>query len=357
MAAVATVTPDGATALATVGATAAASRLLLAAVTALLLGGATAAPLGAAEPPRPYLPPSARGPAGAAAPVQYGDPGRAAALEARNLELEEELRRLTGRIEELEYQQGQLISRLERLESDAEERRRTAEASSPPPAAEQAAAAEEPDEAEQTPPPPPRTVARAEPTRPAAPQPAPGPPRQPAPDVEPDAAAAKGYVLGAIPRGAAGTPAQSRPPPPAPGGETATAARPPAAASNVGYDGALGLLQAGRWAEAEQAFRGFIDKTPEDPRASSAAFWLGETYFFRKDYPNAAATFARNYRTYGPEAQKAPDNLLKLGMSLAAMGDKTKACQTFGELAKRHPTAPAPVRQTLARERTAAACA
>ena len=166
-------------------------------------------------------------------------------------------------------------------------------------------------------------------------------------------------MLGAIPRGAAGTPAQGRTPPATPGGETATAtaARPPAAAGNTGYDGALGLLQAGRWAEAEQAFRGFIDKMPEDPRASSAAFWLGETYFFRKDYPNAAATFARNYRTYGPEAQKAPDNLLKLGMSLAAMGDKTKACQTFGELAKRHPTAPAPVRQTLARERSAAACA
>jgi TolA-binding protein len=44
-------------------------------------------------------------------------------------------------------------------------------------------------------------------------------------------------------------------------------------------------------------------------------------------------------------------------MSLSAMGDKGKACQTFGELAKRHPTAPAPVRQTLARERSAAACA
>ena len=95
---------------------------------------------------------------------------------------------------------------------------------------------------------------------------------------------------------------------------------------------------------------------PDDARAPTASYWLGETYFFRKDYPTAASVFARNYRTYGEVAPRAPDNLLKLGMSLAAMGDRDKACQTFAELAKRHPNAPAPIRQALSREKSAAGC-
>ena len=66
--------------------------------------------------------------------------------------------------------------------------------------------------------------------------------------------------------------------------------------------------------------------------------------------------FARNYRTYGQDAPRAPDNLLKLGMALAAMGDRDKACQTFAELGKRHPNASAPIRQALSREKTAAGC-
>ena len=43
-------------------------------------------------------------------------------------------------------------------------------------------------------------------------------------------------------------------------------------------------------------------------------------------------------------------------MALAAMGDRDRACQTFAELAKRHPNAPAPIRQALSREKAAAGC-
>ena len=157
-----------------------------------------------------------------------------------------------------------------------------------------------------------------------------------------DAAAAQGHVLGAIPRDLALNPPT---PPPTPPG-----------AVDVGYEGAQRLLQAGRWTEAQQAFQAFLDKNPKDPRAANAAYWLGETYYVSKDYQNAAAVFARNYKTYGADSQKAPDNLLKLGMSLSALGQKDKACVAFAELTKRHPNAPTPVKQTLARERATAGC-
>jgi tol-pal system protein YbgF len=157
--------------------------------------------------------------------------------------------------------------------------------------------------------------------------------------------------------------AAAEPPPPAsePAPPVATAPAPTAelpadATPQQRYEAALQLLQDGRWDEAEQAFQQFIEANPEDPLASNAAYWLGETFYIRKDYSEAAAVFARNYRTYGPESPKAPDNLLKLGMSLAALGDSQRACQTFAELESRHPNAPAPIKQTLLRERTTAGC-
>jgi tol-pal system protein YbgF len=273
--------------------------------------------------------------ASAPALAQATDPVRAQ-LEARILQLEEEVRKLTGRVEQLEYQQQQLVNRMDRLVGAVDERLRAVE-----PGQQTAQAGNEAGGA--------RTSEA--PTAPSAPL-SPGPearrppPSQaraqaPAPDVDQDAAAAQGHVLGAIPRDLALNPPT---PPPPPG------------AADVGYEGALRLLQASKWTEAQQAFQGFLDKSPKDPRAPNAAYWLGETYYVGKDYQNAAAVFARNYKTYGADSPKAPDNLLKMGMSLAMLGKKAEACQVFGELTKRHPNAPAPVKQTLARERAADGC-
>jgi tol-pal system protein YbgF len=257
---------------------------------------------------------------------------RTAALEVRIARLEEELRRLTGRIEETEYDQRQLAARMDRLVADLDARLPAAggaPGSVAPPAGLPEQQAEAPPALET--------------------------PEPPVSGVEPDAAARRGYVLGTIPEDVLrGQPAPRTPdlPAPTPGAQ----ARLQPQGADAGYQGALDLLQAGKWADAEQAFAAFVQENPDDARAPNASFWLGETYFFRKDYPTAAAVFARNYRTYGESGPRAPDNLLKLGMALAAMGDRDRACQTFAELAKRHANAPAPIRQALSRERSAAGC-
>ena len=264
--------------------------------------------------------------------AQAQDPNlRTAALELRLSRLEELLRQLTGRIEEVEYAQRQTAARIDKLVADLDARL-------PGVAAAGAVA-----------PPPPQTQAAA----PAPPAPEPAPRTVPPSIIAPDDAARQGYVLGTIPQGALqGQTAPGSTPAPAP---TTQARLAPQGADGV-YRQALDQLQAGSWAAAEQSFDSFVKSYPDDPRASTASYWIGETYLFRKDYPTAASVFARNYRTYGEEAPRAADNLLKLGMSLAAMGDRDRACQTFGELAKRHPNASAPIRQALNRERTAAGC-
>jgi tol-pal system protein YbgF len=74
--------------------------------------------------------------------------------------------------------------------------------------------------------------------------------------------------------------------------------------------------------------------------AGDAQYWLGETYYMRGQYKNAADSFLKGYQNY-KSGQKAPDTLLKLGMALAELGQKDAACSTFGELKAKYPAAPA----------------
>jgi tol-pal system protein YbgF len=123
------------------------------------------------------------------------------------------------------------------------------------------------------------------------------------------------------------------------------------------YDAAMQLLRAGDYAGAEGGLQLFLDLNPEHALAPNAAYWLAETHYVRKSYAAAAAAFARNYRVYGKDDTKAPDNLLKLGMSLEGLQETDKACRTFAELAKEFPNAPAHIQQALVRERERAECA
>jgi tol-pal system protein YbgF len=91
---------------------------------------------------------------------------------------------------------------------------------------------------------------------------------------------------------------------------------------------------------AEAAFRQLVETYPSDQLAGDAQYWLGETYYMRGQYKNAADSFLKGYQKY-KSGQKAPDTLLKLGMALAELGQKDAACSTFGELKAKYPAAPA----------------
>lgn len=252
-------------------------------------------------------------PAAAQGQPAPADPGRAvAALTARLGQLDEELRRLRGRVEELEF-------RVRRQEA-------ATQGSNSPSVA---------------------TPAPAGTTLPASPSPrlTPTVTAKPAPG-----------VLGTLPSAEAAPVDPADLPPEAPADPPRVAAIDPDAPPRAVYESGLQLLQQGDYAAAGQAFDGFLRRFPDDALASNAAYWLGESYYIRGDHSQAAATFAQNYKRFGAEGSKAPDNLLKLGMSLVAMGDRERACTTFAELEKRHPNASTPIKQTMARERSAAGC-
>jgi len=116
-----------------------------------------------------------------------------------------------------------------------------------------------------------------------------------------------------------------------------------------------GALTQNDYAGAEVAFRQLIESYPKDPLAADAQYWIGESFYRRGQYKAAADTFLKGYKKY-KSGDKAPETLLKLGMSLAALGQKDAACSTFGELKTKFPKAPETVRDEVKAEQKKVRC-
>ena len=121
------------------------------------------------------------------------------------------------------------------------------------------------------------------------------------------------------------------------------------------YDYAFGLLSQANYPAAEEALQAFLQQHPGDPLAGNAKYWLGETFYVRQLYKQAAVAFAEGFQQY-PTSNKAPDNLLKLGKSLSALGQVQDACGTHAELLNRFPSAPATILQQAKSERQRLSC-
>ncbi len=129
----------------------------------------------------------------------------------------------------------------------------------------------------------------------------------------------------------------------------------PGATARDKYNHAFSLLRQANYGEAELALRAFLAEHADDPLAGNAKYWLGETYYVRGDYQQAAITFAEAYQAY-PDNVKAPDNLLKLAMALGSMGETNDSCGTLAELLRRYPNASAAVVQKARQQRQRLAC-
>lgn len=104
------------------------------------------------------------------------------------------------------------------------------------------------------------------------------------------------------------------------------------------YQEGLRLLNVGAFDEAGAQFEELIAAYPSDPRAGQAQYWLGDMHFKLGRFEQAATAFLDSFRNW-PEGAKAPDSLLKLGMTLANIGKMEEACLSFSQLPARYPTA------------------
>jgi tol-pal system protein YbgF len=243
--------------------------------------------------------------------------------ELRMDRLETEMRDLTGRVEDAINGVEQLRRRVEQINSDMDLRFGQGGQGQPI-----------------TPPPPRSVTSAAAGTRgasPAASAPPLMPPNYPMPPgtlVPPPPYVPTGPGTLTPPRSPPGPPAfapesESEGPGNAP--HPASLGALPAGSASTQYNFAFGLLKQADYSAAEEALKSFIRQHPDDGLAGSAQYWLGETYYARGNYTEAASAFAEGYRRY-PKGTKAPDDLLKLGMSLARANQKQNACTAFAQL-------------------------
>jgi tol-pal system protein YbgF len=216
-----------------------------------------------------------------------------AAIQTRIAQLESDLRSTTGQIEEISFAVGDIRQRLDRLVNDLDFRLTALEK----------AFAERP---------PPKAAA----TTPAA---APG---------------------------AAAPPAKAA---------AAPAVKLPKGSVKEQYDFAFDLLKRTEYAQAEQALKQFVAAHPKDPLASSAQYWLGETFFARNNFADAAAQYLVGYQKY-PQSPRAPEYLYKLGVSLSKLNKNPEACAAFARFQKEYPSATGALRGRVSDERRRLKC-
>jgi len=161
--------------------------------------------------------------------------------------------------------------------------------------------------------------------------------------------------------GGAPVPAQQTPPPqvrnvgPAAAGGQQLATLPPSASPKDEYDMAYGYVLHKDYSLAEQAFRDFLKKYPNERLVPDANYWLGESLFQQQRYRDAAESFLSVSTKY-EQSGKAPDALLRLGQSLAAMNQKEAACATLAEVGRKFPRASAGVKRGVTQEQKRAHC-
>ena len=104
------------------------------------------------------------------------------------------------------------------------------------------------------------------------------------------------------------------------------------------YEFATSFLKVGDYSTAERAFREFVQTNPDHNLAGNAQYWYAETFRIRQLYTDAASAYLEGYQKY-PKGEKAPINLLKLGVSMVQIGEKDQGCKMINGVEKQYPEA------------------
>jgi tol-pal system protein YbgF len=288
--------------------------------------------------PTPVVPP----------PPSFGS-GAAVDTELRMSRLETQMRELTGRVEDAVNAVAELRRRLEQINNDVEVQFSQGPGQPRVPPSTSRAAAGMTDST------PGGQMAMGGPMPGASPPPRPGGTLTPPGTLVPPPADAPSGI------GTFTPPAQAQSP-----SETAIAAaggnlrQPsprglPTGSISDQYNFALSFIKQADYPAAEDAFRAFLQQHPDHALAGNAQYWLGETYYARHRYAEAASAFAEGYKRY-PKAPKAPEDLLKLGMSLARANQKQNACVALAQLDRDFPNPGNAIRDQATKEKKQLGC-
>lgn len=115
---------------------------------------------------------------------------------------------------------------------------------------------------------------------------------------------------------------------------------PAAKGEESAYKAALALATSGRPAESREKFQEFLEAYPSGRYAPNAYYWIGETLYSQRNYPEALMQF-KEVTSRFPTHHKSADALLKAGMTYQRMGDKENADLHFKALLSDFPNSDA----------------
>ena len=311
----------------------------------------------------------------------------AADVVVRLSQLEAQMRQMSGKIEELQFQNQQLRDQLKRFQEDTEFRfqdsgKGSSQAATPRPRGNAPAGRRRrvrsrpgrPRRCRRPLRPPFRSPAGRAPMRGDVfdPQADPGAPGAPRPLGSPESAAPPPMRHSAVP-GAVMEEPDGLPGDPAtpldiagagnqPGAPMAQPRQPETSIAATGtdsvradFDNAYTYIQQHQFEQAEMGFRSFLQSHPRSKLAPDATYWLGESYLQRARYRDAAEQFLKITTNYGG-SPKGPDSMLKLGVSLRGLGANDQACATFAEVGTKIPDGRPALLKDVQREQQRAKC-
>lgn len=269
------------------------------------------------------------------------------AADPRIAQIEERLRELTGRIEELNFQILQMQDQMQRTREDNEFRFQQLEGGGSAGGAQDAAPSGDRTDNATSPDPAETAAAETDPAGSSA------------------ATAAPPRALGQITFDGQGNVTGGQIAPqvaPQPGttaagasDETTVAALPQAGGAEQLYRNSYDFILSGDYSTAEAGFRELIERFPESENIADAHFWLGEALLGQERYRDAAEVLLAASQDY-PQSRRAPEMLFKLGVSLAALDQREVACATFDEVGQRYPDMSAALKDRIEQEKSLTSC-
>ena len=114
-------------------------------------------------------------------------------------------------------------------------------------------------------------------------------------------------------------------------------------------------LAEGDFSGAQTAFKQYLEFNPDAADAGEVNYWLGESYFVRGGYADAADAYITSMRS-DPKGAKAPDAMVRLAATLGKLGNKAEACQTLATFPAQFPNASASTKEKAKVEAARTGC-
>jgi len=124
--------------------------------------------------------------------------------------------------------------------------------------------------------------------------------------------------------------------------------------SELGNVGKTKLAE-GDFLGAQTALSQYLQFNPDAADAGEMQYWLGESYFVRGGYADAADAYIASMRK-DPQGIKGPEAMVRLGASLRELGQVPAACQTLASFSTQYPNAPVTVKEKAQLEAARTGC-